>query len=244
MKVQRNLPVAEQVFLELLHRIRSSQYADHQRLPSESDLAAEFQVSRSTIRTAMTKLESAGLVERIQGDGTYTRPQNLQQNTLKRAIWELSQIIEDQGHKATIHAISSDFRPSSPIEAEILQIKPGNPVFSAVRLFLADEDPTIVTFDVYPASLFKGKLAALDTTMLIHDFLKHYCGQEIAYANSTICAVIGDEQIQSLLQIDKCTPLMKFTDIFFNMIDEKPIVYSNCFLNTHDLSLHRVRPWG
>lgn len=42
-----------------------------QRLPSERDLAAQFDVSRPSLREAIQKLEAKGLVQRKQGGGTY-----------------------------------------------------------------------------------------------------------------------------------------------------------------------------
>ncbi|MCL4408825.1 pyruvate dehydrogenase complex transcriptional repressor PdhR [Aliidiomarina haloalkalitolerans] len=42
-----------------------------QKLPSERDLAAQFQVSRPSLREAIQKLEVKGLVNRRQGGGTY-----------------------------------------------------------------------------------------------------------------------------------------------------------------------------
>lgn len=42
-----------------------------QRLPSERDLALQFEVSRPSLREAIQKLEARGLIERRQGGGTY-----------------------------------------------------------------------------------------------------------------------------------------------------------------------------
>ncbi len=41
------------------------------RLPSERDLATEFDVSRLTVRRALDRLEHDGLVYRVQGAGTF-----------------------------------------------------------------------------------------------------------------------------------------------------------------------------
>lgn len=45
--------------------------ASGERLPSERDLAHQFQVSRPSLREAIQKLEARGLIERRQGGGTY-----------------------------------------------------------------------------------------------------------------------------------------------------------------------------
>jgi GntR family transcriptional regulator len=55
----------------LIHGITSRQFRD--RLPSENMLAEKFKVSRMTARKAVSDLEAQGLVERIQGKGTFVR---------------------------------------------------------------------------------------------------------------------------------------------------------------------------
>ncbi len=71
-KVQRlYLQVAEQ----LRALIDNGEFAAGQRLPSERDLAARFEVSRPTVREAMIALEIAGAVEVRPGSGVYVTGQ-------------------------------------------------------------------------------------------------------------------------------------------------------------------------
>jgi GntR family transcriptional regulator len=55
----------------LVNGITSRQFRD--RLPSENMLAEKFNVSRMTARKAVSDLEAQGLVERVQGKGTFVR---------------------------------------------------------------------------------------------------------------------------------------------------------------------------
>ncbi len=43
------------------------------RLPSENELVEQFQVSRQTVRKALSVLEEEGIVKRVKGSGTYLR---------------------------------------------------------------------------------------------------------------------------------------------------------------------------
>ena len=54
----------------LCERIFRGEYADGELLPPERELAAQFEMSRVTVRTALAALEAEGLVERRQGRGT------------------------------------------------------------------------------------------------------------------------------------------------------------------------------
>lgn len=54
----------------LLQKIRSGEFAVNDRLPTELALAQRFEVSRTVIREAVSRLKSEGLVETRQGSGT------------------------------------------------------------------------------------------------------------------------------------------------------------------------------
>lgn len=60
-----------QVAERLRARIAANDYPLDQRLPAERDLAAEFAVSRPTVREAIIMLELDGLVEVRNGSGAY-----------------------------------------------------------------------------------------------------------------------------------------------------------------------------
>lgn len=60
-----------EVATQIENQIRSGNITPGERLPSERDLAASFEVSRPTIREAMIALEIAGLVEIRTGSGIY-----------------------------------------------------------------------------------------------------------------------------------------------------------------------------
>lgn len=62
--------IYEQIVLQLQQEIISGQIPPSARLPTERDLAAQFGVSRASIREALSVLQSRGLIESRQGGGT------------------------------------------------------------------------------------------------------------------------------------------------------------------------------
>jgi len=59
---------------QLRDAILDGRFTAGQRLPSERDLAAEFQVNRTSVREAIKVLEGVGLVTVRQGDGATVQP--------------------------------------------------------------------------------------------------------------------------------------------------------------------------
>ena len=64
-------PKYQQVFDHLSGQIRSGHLAPGQPLPTEARLIESLGMSRTTIRQALAQLENDGVIERIQGRGTF-----------------------------------------------------------------------------------------------------------------------------------------------------------------------------
>lgn len=79
--VSRVRPAYQQVADQLLDLILSGQLASGDRLPPESDLAASFGVSRSTVREALRVLASRDLIHTTRGTtgGTFVRRVEVEQ---------------------------------------------------------------------------------------------------------------------------------------------------------------------
>ncbi|MEM2125761.1 MAG: FadR/GntR family transcriptional regulator [Candidatus Methanosuratincola sp.] len=87
----------------LIKNIQSGRYVENQKLPTERELADICNVSRSSVREALSVLAALGIVERRVGNGTYVRSRN--ENLLSvalqitasselRDIFELQRILE------------------------------------------------------------------------------------------------------------------------------------------------------
>ena len=75
--LKRHPSLTEQAKANLKQRIVNAEF-ENGRIPSESDLAKELNVSRSTIREALGHLESEGIIFRKQGSGTFVNEPGLQ----------------------------------------------------------------------------------------------------------------------------------------------------------------------
>ena len=78
-QVSHRKSLSEIVFERLQHAIKSGAYKNDERLPTEHDLAAEFEVSRPIVRDALKKLRDKGLVYSRQGSGSFVRSTGLKQ---------------------------------------------------------------------------------------------------------------------------------------------------------------------
>ena len=93
--------VADQVVEKLLALVQASGVQPGQRLPAERQLAAELGVSRTSVREAIQKLTSQGVLAARRGDGTYLQepaPAAEPADWLKDAMRPLAGLMESDSH--------------------------------------------------------------------------------------------------------------------------------------------------
>jgi len=84
----------EDVANRIQDRIRAEHWRAGDRLPAESELAEEFDVSRSTVRSAVRSLQLAGLLRSKAGSGTFVADRA----PMILLTRELADILSDPNH--------------------------------------------------------------------------------------------------------------------------------------------------
>ncbi len=69
-----NLRRDDIVYKQLLDNVKAGVWKSGEKLPTENELSKELNVSRATIRAALQRLRSIGLVESKHGKGTFVCP--------------------------------------------------------------------------------------------------------------------------------------------------------------------------
>jgi GntR family histidine utilization transcriptional repressor len=96
-------------------------------MPSEAELVAQFGVSRMTVNRALRELQAEGLIERVQGVGTFAA--QLQRVSSTLTIRDLHGEIAARGnaHHAEVHLARQE--PASAALAQRIGVAEGAPVF-------------------------------------------------------------------------------------------------------------------
>jgi DNA-binding GntR family transcriptional regulator len=241
MIIERPQPIIDQVVSILRQRIRDRDFGPDNRLPSETNLAEELGVSRTTIRTALSTLASEKMILRKQGDGTYVNTRFMDVTTRFGTIWEFTNMIEDRGQKVTIKALHVGRRNATLEESDALEIKPDENVLSIIRLFFADEDPVIYSVNVIPESQMCEDLRPDQVEEPLPIFFKKYCQQqEFTYGISNITATLAVLEIAGKLKVNPRDPILQFVEVFYNENDH-PLVYAKNYFNDKKLQLRVAR---
>jgi GntR family transcriptional regulator len=159
--VRKSVSLAQQVVNELLAGIQAGSLArDDGLLPSEADLSQRYNVSRATIREALSKLEQAGLIIRRHGVGTFVAPPSPVIDAGLEELESLETLAQRIGLETHMGKCVVEERTATPREANRLQMSSGEPVLSVARVILAGKRPVAYLIDIVPAQyLHKSDLA-------------------------------------------------------------------------------------
>lgn len=161
------MPTGEQypyrrIVSDLREQVLGGQRAPGDRLPSESELAADYHTSRPTVRRALAVLRSEGLIVTGQGSGTFVRARPGIQICVTGSNYRRHRALGLPGFNAQVLAqgqsprqdITQVARIGAPdFVAEKFDFDVGEPVIVRRRVFLADDMPVALTDSYYPASL-------------------------------------------------------------------------------------------
>jgi GntR family histidine utilization transcriptional repressor len=108
-------------------------------MPSEAELVAQFGVSRMTVNRALRELQSEGLIDRVQGLGTFAAQLHKVSSTL--TIRDLHEEITARGHahEARVHVKRAEKAPAAL--AAQLGLRNGAEVFHTLIVHLENGVP-------------------------------------------------------------------------------------------------------
>jgi GntR family transcriptional regulator, histidine utilization repressor len=116
-----------QVKQHLRDRLATGEWPPGQLMPSEADLVASFGVSRMTVNRALKELQAEGMVERVQGVGTFAAQLHKVSSTL--TLRDLHDEIATRGHQHSSQVLLQRAEAASVAVAQQLGLAAGAPVF-------------------------------------------------------------------------------------------------------------------
>ena len=240
MTMKRPKTVVEEVSYIIGERLREGVYPPGSRLPSESTLAKDLNVSRTTIRTALAKFAADGLLIRKQGDGTFVSKRASEFSRRYGGQWDFSKVIEGNGYKPSIQMVSRDLREATPTELDKLSLNQMTAVWSINRIFYADQKPAIYVNNVVPQTLLFDQNITPNGNLHIHQLLENYCGQSVAHAMTDIEAIMWEQAPKLFRDKRARRPLLKLSEVFFNK-DNVPLALGTSYYDDSILRLRLVR---
>lgn len=208
----------EEVKNGLLKEILEGDFQHAQILPSEDALCARFQVSRSTIRDALSALEKEGIIIRRQGAPTKINLRKLSFGFNLNYLEDPYQAIKGCGGIPSVELLKVEEveAGSTPEICELLKLSPREKLLRVDRVWKSNNFPLMFLKDFIPLCLIKRFFTKEDLEFSIKNFLFEFCDEQVDHAFSEIEAVTIPEEARRALKVREGTPVLFLKETFFN----------------------------
>jgi len=137
-----NAPAYQGIKDFILARIHAGEWSEGHQVPSENELAREFNVARMTVNRALRELTAEQVLTRVQGSGTFVaRPKY--ESTLV-AIRSISDEIVARGHRYHANVLHVGAAIANEELAAEMQVSAGSPIFHSRVLHFENDEPVQV----------------------------------------------------------------------------------------------------
>jgi GntR family transcriptional regulator len=236
--IARNPSLTDQVKSHIKERILAGDFEEG-RIPSETELAAELGVSRTTVRDALSRLENEGSIYRRQGSGTFVNEPGLQIKSRLEEIWGYEDVLRDHGYTPSVRVLGVNEQPADASTANDLAIAEGDAVLVMEKLFLEDNEPVVLTINRIPVA-YLDDAPQDDAGEPLFVFLEAHCDRNLAYYLSEIIPVPLDTRRAVLLGVSEGTASVCFEEIGFDQ-DNAPLVRSTSYFRDDLLRFRLIR---
>ncbi len=202
-------PVYIQIHNRIKKDIEAGVWSVGDRIPSERELALEFNVSRMTLRQAVQTLVEEGILERQVGAGTFVARKKVQEKMT--GVTSFTELMEEQGKKPSSRTVSYLVTTPSLSEMERLKLEDDEKVLRMERIRYADEVPICFEVATLPYNLVKDYERNQITTSLYRTLEES--GREIGHAQQSVSAQVASERIAEYLNIKRGSAILRLRQI-------------------------------
>lgn len=239
-EIERSGPklIYQQIVDWMRNQISTGIWPEHYRLPSELELAANFSVSRGTIRKAINQLTSERYLVTIHGRGTFVESTVIEQPLAEQLIaFSEALISKNISYQTQVLHQKIEVPPqriasllSRPADAPALILERvrsvgSKPVIYLINYVIIDQTPGIENVDFTRYRLFQT--------------LEERYGLILGWGQRTFQAMSSDEEIAEKLGINVCDPIMYMEQIIY-LPNGSPIEFSQIWLPGNSFRLSSI----
>ena len=215
------VPIYHQLEEQIKSQIESGELRPNEAIPSEREFTEKYQISRMTVRQALTNLVNEGLLYRKKGCGTFVSERKVEQ-VLNR-LTSFSEEMLKRGLKPRSNILSYETVVANPSVSAKLGLAVNEPVLRIERIRLADDVPMAIETSYMPLHLTKGLTEELAKDS-IYQFIEEQLSLKISEANQELEAIAANEHEAYHLNIPKGSPVLRMKMVSY-LEDETPFEY-------------------
>ena len=218
------IPLYYQLKQLLLDAIKRGDYPVDSLIPTENELSEMFQISRTTVRQAITELVQEGWLYRVASKGTFVARLKIKQDFIKR-LETFNEQISRTGRKPSTMVLALETGSMSKAARSRFGIADKDRFVRLYRRRFADDEP-IVTVETWLPLEKCGFVMDHDlSSESLYNVLALSDRTRICRVNRVLEAVAANSSDVENLGLQRGRPILLSTTVGYNRADE-PIEYS------------------
>ena len=219
--LDKNIPVPLYFQLKtlILDQIKNGTYKPGDLIPTENELSEMFDISRTTVRQAITELVHEDHLYRIKSKGTFVSKPKVTQHVLNN-YYSYDGAVQESGQKTSRVQLIKEIIPMPQEMIDFGAGKPGDKVIYLKRKRLVDKTPAVL-IDAY---LVYSKFAHLMDVDLVNNSLRALMDEKpetrVYRLVRIIEAVPARKEDINELDVEPGSAIQKMTTIRYNRQDE------------------------
>lgn len=195
------------IYRLLKQAIENGHFAYDEAMPGENVLAAQYQVSRLTIRRSLDLLQQDGLVERRQGSGTFPIAGNAATQPLRADINKLVAHLNKMGAGTQVRLLSFGYESANELVRHQLELPANSKVQKAIRVRYHNEMPFSYLVTYVPEDIGR-RYTEEDMTQRPLQALLKGLGIRLGSAEQSFTATVADAHHAQALDVGMSSPLL------------------------------------
>ena len=232
---QSKLPLYYQLYEILRGDILSGKWRPGDMLPPESELIAQYQISRTTVRQVLDMLVNEGLIYRQRGRGTFVAHPSVEQALVR--IISFTEDMRQRGYRPGTEVLFSGIVPAPEEIARKLEIEPGEELARLDRLRLADGEPMSVEESHLVHHYCRGVLKGDYASSPLREALEQDCGIRLVRARQIIRALLATPRLAHLLSIHDKSALLYIERVSYSQ-QNVPVEFLRIYYRADRYSLY------
>lgn len=228
-RINKSVPIPLYFQLKelILSEIKEGNYRSGDLIPTEKDISDAFQISRTTVRQAITELVQEGWLYRVKSKGTFVSQPKISQEYIRK-IESFNDQMYRMGVAPTTEVL--ELKTMKGTEAgdsvmKALELGANDSVIFLHRKRLADGDPIVTSKTYLPFSECEFLLTHDLRTEQLYSILSQKEETRIFRIERIVEAIEAKTEDVNLLEIKRGKPIQYFVSIGYNAYG-KPIEYT------------------
>jgi GntR family transcriptional regulator len=219
----------------LREQIMSGTLSPDTALPSELDLMQTYNVSRTTVRQALTLLADDDVIIKVQGKGSFVRQPAITQELM--SLQTISEVLTNAGLIPEVRVLTIDMQTDIfPHIRQQLQAENDESVVCVKRQHLVDDRPIAYAI-IYLSSKFDWRFSIDDLKrQSIYDWLETKSNIQVDQGRQVIRATAASQEVAAQLDLDPGSPVLSVENTS-TTADGTPIDFTQFYFPPDQYSL-------